>query len=327
MPKSSFLFFILVTLAVTLYAQPNTWQPVTPTDTSKPIARHEAGLVAISDQLILLGGRRIKPVSIWDAKTNQWRTGAVPPLEMHHFQPVVYKKKVYILGAMTGGYPGETPVPNVYIYDPAADSWEKGPEIPEHRRRGSAGVVLYKNKIYMVCGIKDGHRGDHKTWLDEFNPKTGQWRELPDAPRARDHFQAAVVGNTLVSVGGRLSKAPDQTFNHTIAQADAYHFKTKTWTSYQDTIPTPRAGCFVSVSGGRVWVLGGESVRQPVAHNEVEGLDVKTGHWHIMPPMLKGRHGTGAAWINGQLHVASGCGRRGGNPELDDHEVYNLKGQ
>ena len=36
------------------------------------------------------------------------------------------------------------------------------------RRRGGAGAVVYKGKIYLACGIKDGHRGDHKKWLDAY---------------------------------------------------------------------------------------------------------------------------------------------------------------
>jgi hypothetical protein len=33
----------------------------------------------------------------------------------------------------------------------------KGPEIHERHRKGSAGVVVYKDKSYMVCGIEYGH--------------------------------------------------------------------------------------------------------------------------------------------------------------------------
>lgn len=33
----------------------------------------------------------------------------------------------------------------------------KGPVIPEGRRRGGAGVVLFNDKIYIAYGIEYGH--------------------------------------------------------------------------------------------------------------------------------------------------------------------------
>ncbi len=58
---------------------------------------------------------------------------------MHHFQAVAFEEKIYVIGALTGLYLGETPIPNIYIYDPSKDEWTKSAEIPEERRRGSAG--------------------------------------------------------------------------------------------------------------------------------------------------------------------------------------------
>ncbi|MDH3650142.1 MAG: hypothetical protein OEQ53_10690, partial [Saprospiraceae bacterium] len=93
--------------------QKGSWSEVKSSDGSTPVERHEAAFVGMGDAFYLLGGRGMKPVSIYDAKTSTWKQGSVPPIEMHHFQPVVYKGDIYVAGAMTGGYPGETPVPNI----------------------------------------------------------------------------------------------------------------------------------------------------------------------------------------------------------------------
>ena len=61
------------------------------------------------------------------------------------------------MGAFTGGFPTETPVDHIWVYDPDADTWTQGAEIPPPRRRGSANVVVYQNKFYVVCGIQVGH--------------------------------------------------------------------------------------------------------------------------------------------------------------------------
>lgn len=300
------------------------WKTLTAMDGSEPIKRHEAAFVKVKDQLYLLGGRGMKPTSIYDTKTKKWTSGATPPLEMHHFQPVVYDKNIYVLGAMTGGYPGETPVPHIYVYHPAKDTWTKGNPIPENRRRGGAGAVVYKDKIYLVCGIKDGHRGDHKNWLDVYDPKTGQWEKLPDAPRARDHFQAVVANDQLYLMGGRTTIAADNPFKNTIGEVDVYDFKTKSWHTLEENLPTPRAGNFAIVVGDEIIVIGGESFGQVPAHSEVEALNIKSKTWRRLSPMMQGRHGTGVVLHDNQLYVASGCGNRGGTPELKSMERFGF---
>ena len=147
-----------------------------------PVARHEAAFIQVGERYYLLGGRGIRPVSIFDPVSKLWTQGNPPPVEIHHFQPVIYNDEIYLLGAMTGGYPGETPLPNVYVYNPARDEWRTGHEIPAERRRGGAGVAIHDGLIYLVCGIRDGHRGDHKRWLDTYNPATGRVESAARCP-------------------------------------------------------------------------------------------------------------------------------------------------
>lgn len=292
------------------------WTAIAAADKSEPVERHEAAFIGVGDKFYLLGGRGDKPTSIYDTKTNTWTQGAKPPVEMHHTQPIVIDGKIHIIGAMTGGYPGETPIPNIYSYDPATDSWSKGSEIPAHRQRGGAGAVVYKDKIYLACGIKDGHRGDHKKWLDVYDPKTGQWEELPDAPRARDHFQAVVARDKLYLLGGRTTIASQGPFKNTIGEVDVYDFKNQTWSTLPKNLPTLRAGNYATLVGDEIIVMGGESDMQTPAHNEVEALNVKTNSWRTLASMLRGRHGTGVILYENKLYVASGSGDRGGGPEL-----------
>ena len=178
--------------------------------------RHEHGYVKVGNKFYLLGGRRIQPVDIFDPATGAWTKGAPPPVEIHHFQAVVFDNKIYLVGAMTGAYPKEPPLAHVYIYDPAANAWSRGPEVPADRRRGGAGAVVYGNEIILVAGITNGHYDGHVTWVDALNPRTGAWRRLPDAPRARDHFHAAIIGDKIYVAGGRRSSAAtNETFQLT----------------------------------------------------------------------------------------------------------------
>lgn len=288
--------------------------------------RHENAYAKVGDRFYLIGGRGERPVQIYDPESGTWTTGATPPLNMHHFQAVSYDGKIYVLGAFDGNYPDETPIPNVYIYDPQTDAWTKGPAIPEDRRRGAAGAVAHEGTIYLVGGIQNGHIDGQVRWLDAFNPETGTWEQLADAPRRRDHFQVAVADGKLYAVGGRRSsQATGEVFQLTIPEVDVYDFATNTWTPLPPSgdLPTERAGTTTVSVGGHIIVLGGESGSQEPAHAEVEAFDPETGTWQSLAPMNTGRHGTQAIVHEGHLYIAAGSRTRGAT-EINSQERFTL---
>ena len=178
-------------------------------DGSTITQRHENGSIVFNNKLYALGGRQLKPVEFFDPVANKWQQLATPPWEINHFQPVEFDGKIYAIGAFECCYPRENIHPNVLIYNPASDDWSEGPAIPANRLRGSAGAVVYNDKIYVVGGNTEGHSGGAVAWFDEFDPATNRWKTLADAPNARDHFFAAVVGNKLVAASGRQSALPN----------------------------------------------------------------------------------------------------------------------
>ena len=289
-----------------------------------PTQRHESAMTEVNGKLYLLGGRGVKPIDVYDPKKDTWTAKAMAPLEMSHFQAISYKGEVYVVGAFTGSYPHETPIPAMYIYNPERDEWRKGPDIPADRLRGAAGAFVHNDKIYIICGIQDGHWDGHVTWFDEFDPKTNTWRKLPDAPRPRDHVSVAMVDGKLYVAGGRLSTAKiNQVLNRTIPEVDVYDFKTNTWTTLpaDQNLPTLRAGNMAVAHGNKVLIIGGESDKQVPAHSEVEAYNPKTGKWERMPMLIQGRHGTGAVTMNGKVYVVAGSANRGGGPELNSMEI------
>lgn len=293
------------------------WLQLQPLGT--PTARHEAAVIAYDDKVYLIGGRRVNPTDVYNPATNSWQEKSKPPLEIHHFQPVVWGDAIYIIGAMTGDWPNEKPLDKVVIYYPEQDKFEYGTTIPESRRRGGAGAVVYNNKIYWLGGITDGHMEGAKAWLDEFDPVTGLWRTLPDAPHARDHFQAAVIDGKLYAAGGRTtSHKTGQGIDLTVANVDVYDFTQGHWLPADKTprLPTQRAGNATVAWRDSLVVAGGESIAQQLAHSEVEVFNAHFKQWSRWPNLLQGRHGSGFAVVNKTLYIASGCGERGGDPEL-----------
>jgi len=320
--KISIFLAVLNLLIPTADAQ--IWQVSEPENL--PEKRHENAMATANGKLYLLGGRGVKPVDEYDFKKDSWSHLKETPLEMSHFQAVTYKNEIYVLGAFTGGYPHETPIPNIYIFNPIKNEWRKGVAIPENRLRGAAGAFVLNDKIYLVCGIQDGHWDGQVTWFDEFDPATNTWKTLPDAPRPRDHVQVAVLNDKLYVAGGRLSTARiNQVLNTVIKEVDVYDFKTGKWSTMDaaNNLPTLRAGNTTVVYGNKILVIGGESDAHVEAHNEVEAFNTQTQKWEKLPSLHQGRHGTQAVSLNKKVYIAAGSANRGGGPELNDMEILD----
>ncbi|MEX2400987.1 MAG: DUF1668 domain-containing protein [Rhodothermales bacterium] len=286
--------------------------------------RSENALAEVDGKLYLVGGRGMQPVDVYDPETSTWSSGTGAPIEIHHFQAVEYDGKIYVVGAWTGGFPTEQGITHVLIYDPEEDAWTTGPEIPEPRRRGAAGAVVYDDHIYVVSGNRGGH-GPHATavtWLDRLDPRAGTWDELADAPHRRDHFQAAVVDDKLYAVGGRTSDI-EGFIDSTVAAVDVYDFSSDTWSTVPDApIPTQRAGAGTAAFGEHIFVSGGEGFGE--AWGETEAFDTSTGTWEFVDMLNRPRHGIQMVLFDDRLWVAGGAGAQGGGPEVEEMEMMDL---
>ena len=299
------------------------WQTIDDS-TGTPTARHEAAYVAVNGEFYLIGGRGTRPLDIYDPATNAWRVGASPPIELHHFQAIVYDNEIWVVGALTGNYPNGTPVEQAYIYNPANNAWRLGPTID--RPRGGGGAFVREGKIYLVCGLTIGHIGGHVSWFDCYDPSTGSWTQLPDAPRARDHFAAQIVNEKLWLASGRRTAAndPGGLGANMVAEIDFFDFNIGSWTTLpaELNLPTPRAGTATASIGNQLIVAGGESGSQSIAHDEVQALDTVNLSWRELSPLKDGRHGTSIVAGEGGLYIVAGSGSFGGSPELTSQEFY-----
>ncbi len=289
-------------------------------------ARHENAYVEANGKFYLMGGRGSRRVEIYDPADSTWSTGSLPPdnMQLHHFQAVAIGDTIYIISAYTDTFPDENAVEEVLKYAVNTDQWVVGSTIPAARRRGSGGAVLYNGKIYLVGGSTGGHGNNavRKNQFDEYDPVTDTWTTLPDAPFARDHVHAAVVGDKLYVTGGRNGSNGDN-----VEEVDVYDFNAGSWSTLPSSgdMPIPRAGAASVAVGNYVVVIGGESTRD-LAHDEVHALNTLTNTWITMDALGTGRHGTQAIFYNENIYIASGSGMKGGSPELTSHEVLETDG-
>lgn len=281
-----------------------------------------------NNKFYLLAGRGDRPVDEFDPTTNSWRSLSAPPFEMHHFQAFAVDNLIYVFGAMTGPYPDEPPLENIYLFDPAKDLWTKGPEIPRDRRRGAGGSVYHEGSVYWVGGIKLGHISGTVNWFDRYHIESDTWTILTDAPRVRDHFPAAIANNKLYAVGGRNTSVHTEEhfqifLDATIREVDYYDFEQACWFMVPEPLPIGTAAGSIACLENQLLYFGGESGQLP-AHSETQVLDLITHTWKQLSPLQRGRHGTQAIVYENAIYIASGSGNHGGGPELTSIERFSI---
>ncbi|MFL0353857.1 kelch repeat-containing protein [Xanthomarina sp. GH4-25] len=284
-------------------------------------ARHECSFIQVGDKFLLLGGRESQVVDIYDYANNTWTQGASSPILLHHFQAVEYGGLVWAIGALIDNNdPSEAPAEYVYMYNSASDQWIQGVEIPSTRRRGAGGLVMYNNKFYFVGGNEGGHNGNYQSWFDEYDPLTGTWTQLTDAPHQRDHFQAALYNDELYLIGGRQSGGPGGSRLPTVPEIDIFNFTTQTWSTLDASknLPTPRSAAAVTIYNDEIYVIAGEIVN---AFDIVEAYSPITNSWTTKNPINNLRDGTQAITSGNGIFITAGAG---GSGPLKDMEYYNL---
>ncbi|WP_158967891.1 galactose oxidase [Paraglaciecola sp. L3A3] len=286
--------------------------------------RHECSFVQAGEKFIMFGGREsAKKLDVYDYKTDSWSTGGLAPKEFNHFQATTYKGFIWVIGSFkTNSFPKEIPEDNIWLYHPPSQKWIQGPEIPENRRRGGAGLVVYKDKFYLVGGNTIGHNGGYVNWFDEYDPTNNTWTVLENAPNARDHFFAAVIDNKLYAAGGRLSGGQGGVFTPLVKKVNTYNFDTKTWSSLAADLPTPRAAPGIAVFNNELLVMGGEGEKSGPAYKRVEAYNTINHTWSRKPDMHYPRHGTQTIVSGKGIYIAGGSPIRGGGSQKN-MEVFN----
>ena len=290
------------------------------------IPRHENSLVSSNGQIYIVGGRESPTVlEIYDSANGSWIQGSPCPYDINHAQALEHKGKIYFIGGFRDNqFPLEIPQGEILSYDTSSDRWEVVSSMPENRTRGSAGAVIYKEHIYVVGGNTCGHDGGYVPWTDRYSLQTGEWEELPDAPIARDHFQAVVYDDRLYVIGGRQTGGFGGLFGPMIQQVDVFDLSSFSWAtlSNESDLPTPRAGAATLAYDGKIFVIGGEGNGQ--AFSTVEAFDPVRVEWKSYDDMNFRRHGTQAVVHNGAIYITSGSPDQGGGRQTN-MEVLNME--
>lgn len=323
-------------LSTAAHAQPlPRWEQAAPAG----VARQELYPEVLGGKIYVAGGL-LSPntgysahFESWDATQARWTRLATLPEARHHIALAAANERLWGIGGFSGGFPNWRAQSSVFWYEPAADRWHKGPDLPQARAEGVAAAVL--GKVYLIGGRVPAvpgasHFNDHQDTVatEVLDPATGRWSRLPDAPTARNSAASAVIDGRIYVVGGRsaIKQADGSLSQVNLATLEVFDPASNTWT-VRKPMPQPRGGLAAAAHRGKLYVFGGEQwVPEQKVFADSWVYDPAQDRWDALPAMPTARHGLGAATLHNRIHVFGGGLRVGGNAASDVHEVLVLDG-
>lgn len=264
--------------------------------------RQETAVVALGDEIVVVGGFDENAsfgavVEAYRPSNDSWRRLADVPARLHHANAAVVKGRLYVLGFLATAFQHDA---RAWVYEAGADRWDPLTSLPPTRARGSAAVAVLDDRIYLIGGLRSAASVPD---FDVYDPATGVWTPLPPLPRAADHLVAGGIGGRIYAVGGRDGSITGHT-----TQVDVYDPQTGVW-SAGPPMPTSRGGMAGAVLGEALYVFGGEGNTGVASgvFEVVERLEPGLNRWTTLAPMAPGRHGTGAASLDGRIYVPGGA--------------------
>jgi N-acetylneuraminic acid mutarotase len=241
-----------------------------------------------------------------------------------------------------GGLLGQGASRRVEVYNPTTDRWRGAPDLPVSLHHVM--TAFYRGELVVLGGwIPNGNNISAVTSDRVLALRGGAWVDLSKLNHARAAGAAAVVGNSLVVVGGQadgklvtpteifdgtrwrdgadiptardhLAAATDQRYlyavggrvlgaDRNLGTLERYEPLSDRWVKLPD-MPTPRGGLGAAVTTGRLVALGGEFPTGVFA--TAESFNLTTQVWSSLPDLPTGRHGLGVAAIGPTVYAVVG---------------------
>lgn len=143
-----------------------------------------------------------------------WSSAAPVPEARIHPGGVAYRGKIWVLGGALQHAPGGD-TNTVQVYDPAADRWEPGGELPGPRSHHDWSTFVYRDRIWSVSGIDTAYRPPGQTAIYRFDGDA--WETWDELPAKMVSAGARVVEDVLYVFGGSVNFVFEGTMRDTWA--------------------------------------------------------------------------------------------------------------
>jgi N-acetylneuraminic acid mutarotase len=257
------------------------------------------------------------PPATGDTSPFSWDSRAASPVARSEAQGAVVGGKLYVFG---GFHVGTTTTARSDVYDPAANTWTRLPDLPEQLTHSA--VVADGTTIWLVAGYVGNHPGPATRSVWRFDTVSRTYTRGPQLPAPRGAGAAAVVGRQLHFFGGTSRVAgstadPDQQ-DHWVLPLDGG----TAWTS-RAPLPNPRNHLASAVVDGRIYAVGGQHNEDENTglQSDVHRFDPATNAWTKVASLPKARSHIVTVVRDGQVLVLGGTNP--GNSASSDVTAYS----
>ena len=282
--------------------EPGVWETGLP-DVPAVLGEVAAGVI---DGVMVLVGSGGNGTFRHDLLDRIWLSnGSSRPFPGDHHAAEVVDGKFYLIGGLEAGSEGK-----VQVYDPVADTWSMGTDMPW--AGGSVSTCAIGDLIYACGGIVGASTVSNAAVYDT---TSNLWATLAPMPVGRNHTAATTDGTRFFVFGGRdggnfVSNGFDDT--------QIYDPVTNTWAWSGDgvsglaALPQFRGGMGKAVYyRGEFYVFGGETQDGPGAvagnvYDRVDVYDPVTNTWRLEKPMPNPRHGIFPVLFQSRMFFGSG---------------------
>jgi N-acetylneuraminic acid mutarotase len=259
----------------------------------------------------------VATVQVYDADADRWEYGVPAPQPLHHPMAASVNGILYLIGgefSRTGLANQGIFLDTVYAFDPATATWTQKASMPTARSAGGAAVI--DGKIYVAGG-----RPPQGFDFAVYDPATDTWTALPPLPTQRNHLTVGALNGKVYVVGGRFGGGVGSEMTNVV---EVYDPASGAW-SRAAPMPLKRAGINGIVARGCLYVWGGEGndAHPRGLFPQTEVYDPRTDAWQSLEPIPTPVHGvTGAAYLDGWIHLPGGGVSIGGNSGSTIHQAF-----
>lgn len=222
--------------------------------------------------------------------------------------------KLYAVAGKTPGGHQST----MYIYDPVADTWATGPDLPGSAVENPA-VVALNGKLYAFGGSTAPFAGAVAN-AAVYDPAANSWTSLTPMNTARGGPTAQAINGQIYVAGGM------DTSGASLNTVEVYDPATDSWSPVapmsvrRDNPGSAALGGKLYIFGGRIRNADGTVIDDTLA--AVEMYDPATDTWTDRAPMPTGRRTLVVGNINGKAQVMGGERTPSGGA-FDQNEEYD----
>ncbi|KAM6985747.1 kelch-like protein 23 [Aplochiton taeniatus] len=195
-----------------------------------------------------------------------------------------------------GGYYWH-PLPEVYIWEPASNTWVQRKDVPDHKRE-SYSVSLLGANIYVTGGYRtDNIEALDTVWI--YNCDDDEWSEGCPMLTARYYHCSVALNGCIYAIGGYRRGAPEQA-------TEFYDPLKRKWFPVAKMIQGV-GNASACVLGDTIYVTGGHyGFRGSCTYEKIQTYRPDIDEWNIVTTSPHPEYGLCSVSLNNKLYLVGG---------------------